>query len=491
MIYLPSAIVIDDVTYRIPANKSVFFIGANGSRKSTVLEIYENFLKSDTIQELNGNKRSVDSFVMEFDNIYFPFKDVLFFSVKFELSYVFNPYNRKYFLHTFDVSCSKGKLMKFVLSPPGYDLWDGRRYLSHFSSNNRQEFFPENLPDFETYLRDYFIKYPYVFNELDSLDEEYVESLRQKKIVSKNDLINGGKEYAIHHDEDFRFVKELMQYYGLDVTIARSSIHDWVRYTTEGPNINFGISRDTDFRFKVLLKGISDKYPTGVVNVETIFSNLDFFNRDNELHQEIYAVLTHENKPSLRWLEIIGITDIELEHMGQYFSIKVLDQFGNWVPISSIGRGLQRILVMGLLNENVGLLHHPFSETRPSEFFHSESFNDPRTYVFNEPEAFMHPNLQVTLGRWLSFFLRNGLKFFIETHSEYLIKYLQIQIASGELNRDWIEVINFGMGDDGQFMSQNIQFNADGSLTIPFYPGFNDQMVQLTLEHLKVLRDLN
>jgi predicted ATPase len=100
----------------------------------------------------------------------------------------------------------------------------------------------------------------------------------------------------------------------------------------------------------------------------------------------------------------------------------------------------------------------------------------------------MHPNLQEMLGKIL-FNISVENRVFVETHSEYIIRVIQNQVAnpSQRVGPNDVAILNFGR-EDASYKSKVVTFKSDGTLSEPLFPGFNDVIAGLTLEQLRLLR---
>ena len=123
--------------------------------------------------------------------------------------------------------------------------------------------------------------------------------------------------------------------------------------------------------------------------------------------------------------------------------------------------------------------------------------NGPLLFI-EEPESNLHPKLQSLLA---DFFL-DAAKYFhvtllIETHSEYLIRRLQVLTAAGEVgpSESVIYYLNGERKADEENLVKKININPDGSLTNDFGPGFIDEATNWKMELMRLknaqLQNLN
>jgi AAA15 family ATPase/GTPase len=121
--------------------------------------------------------------------------------------------------------------------------------------------------------------------------------------------------------------------------------------------------------------------------------------------------------------------------------------------------------------------------------FEKKDGKSTHTIIIEEPELSLHPNYQSLLADVIeyaySFF---GVKFIIETHSEYLIRKLQLLRAKGYFNQDSVLIYNMNRPNstNPNSLIKKIRINADGSLTQDFGSGFVDEATKTIFELWKV-----
>ncbi|RKD90017.1 AAA family ATPase [Mangrovibacterium diazotrophicum] len=114
----------------------------------------------------------------------------------------------------------------------------------------------------------------------------------------------------------------------------------------------------------------------------------------------------------------------------------------------------------------------------------------PSVLILEEPESNLHPSYQSKLMDLIINAAKTfNIQFFIETHSEYLIRKLQYFIAKKELTPNDVKLYYFHDQEDSaekkkQF--ERIEIRPDGILKQDFGEGFYDESIRLTMDLLKI-----
>lgn len=115
--------------------------------------------------------------------------------------------------------------------------------------------------------------------------------------------------------------------------------------------------------------------------------------------------------------------------------------------------------------------------------------NKKRFIYIEEPEVHLHPNFQILLAEMIfELALNSTYHFIIETHSEYLIRKMQLLRAKNKSSTsDLISILNFG-SDKNLGKVQSIKIDEFGGLSPSFYPGFLEMNQDLQFQLLKANR---
>lgn len=107
------------------------------------------------------------------------------------------------------------------------------------------------------------------------------------------------------------------------------------------------------------------------------------------------------------------------------------------------------------------------------------------TLLIEQPELHLHPKLQSQLAELFSDTIKdlNLNSLIIETHSEHLIRKIQVLIAKGELDKERVGVSYFD-NSDGTTKIKVMEIESNGFLKEPWPFGFFDESYKLSKELL-------
>lgn len=185
--------------------------------------------------------------------------------------------------------------------------------------------------------------------------------------------------------------------------------------------------------------------------------------------------------PPEKWLKTFKIGDgLSVERKVEIDGYTVqIERDGEAFPLSALGEGSAQVLPL-ILYQNYGL-----GGDRTSHL------------ILQEPEANLHPDLQAKLAdlfmaligkgqdergpRSTGAFSRTG-RLIVETHSEYLIRRLQLLVARGKLSTNDVVIHYLGIGEEKGPELRQIEIDEYGQLTQPFGPGFFDEATKLMID---------
>jgi predicted ATPase len=169
-----------------------------------------------------------------------------------------------------------------------------------------------------------------------------------------------------------------------------------------------GPLRMSPFRSYKISSHTSDVGPTGDTTplaLSYLHRRAQKDNTKNKLHQARY-------RNFLNWFEMLfpGY-EISVEQSEDVVRLKVKTA-GRVDSISDVGFGFSQVLPI---------------------LVQAASMEPEETLIIEQPELHLHPKAQVAFANFLTAAARSGVKFIIETHSEHILKGLQLQISKGQL----------------------------------------------------------
>ena len=110
---------------------------------------------------------------------------------------------------------------------------------------------------------------------------------------------------------------------------------------------------------------------------------------------------------------------------------------------------------------------------------------NPTIIYIEEPENHLHPKFQSLLAdMFLEAYQKYNIHFIIETHSEYLIRKLQLHVANKEIDfsADDLSLNYVDTAEQGFAFNKPIEVQEDGRLKGSFGSGFFDEADKLAVE---------
>ena len=177
-----------------------------------------------------------------------------------------------------------------------------------------------------------------------------------------------------------------------------------------------------------------------------------------------------------KWMGLFGIgTDFVVQSVGgEAHIVKIRNKNGEEVNMADMGMGSIQLLILLF---RLGVILNRSLRQRGT------------TIILEEPEQNLHPKLQSKLADLLfEVNDRFGVRFIVETHSEYLIRKTQVIVGSTfdteeKIKHNPFKVIYF---PDGGMQPYDMEYTTSGKFAKPFGEGFFDEAANL---HMTVLRN--
>lgn len=203
-------------------------------------------------------------------------------------------------------------------------------------------------------------------------------------------------------------------------------------------------------------------------------------NIETEIYDNTYDYIRYE-------LSNFGIDlcySMSLEN--SVFRFELIDKNKKSIGFKNASSGLTQlfpiIVCSAILRKQIN-----FESQVSSHVFRQQEFE---TLLLEQPELHLHPKLQSQLAILFSEILKylNDIhSLFIETHSEHLIRKLQVLIAKGELAREKVGVWYFRKVN-GVTKVEKMEIDENGLFKKDWPDGFFDDSTDLTMELFEALR---
>lgn len=513
-------------TPEIELNDLNFFVGTNSSGKSTIVKSYlliYNFLKSGKLFEIDfSDALFKDLNIQDFKKQICQFSDNKY-TMKFSL-----------FLNDFNFELELGEHQKSnfakVLLFKITDFENDIVYKYHFKKGNLM-----NLP----------IGYDSEFGEMmygDQLTEnlftisfinnhEHVEDIldciKNDEMMETNDEYNLellAKEYVILSNGE-EFSDYIIDFIPLNYNLPnnlnnaiKSTLKDYndllnkqIIFKTDNYLDNYNPAKEkiiVHYRIKHILKSenfydkifftgnrlldfIEDKNLFFLPLAFKKYTNLNsIVDKSNDLAQLIHNYYSAEDKSGNLSTEFIN-----------YWIGKDHFNIGKSFEINFYGGEAYEILIIEDDNVKISLTDKGTGNVQIFKILliiatqiKSNIYNP--TIILEEPELNLHPSLQSKLADLListyndsnkyHFSKDSKYQFIVETHSEYLIRRLQVLSVQGKVDNDKLKITYFPTELDLKPYTINIK--KDGSLDKNFGSGFFDEASNHTLELIKFKR---
>jgi AAA15 family ATPase/GTPase len=174
------------------------------------------------------------------------------------------------------------------------------------------------------------------------------------------------------------------------------------------------------------------------------------------------------------------------------YTIEIIDLNDNRRNIKDLGFGVSQIVSLLLSPFKSDFQINEYESELKQELIIDKSYFYDKAPVFylEEPESNLHPSWQSLLMELITEINQKfGIRFIIETHSEYMIRKLQNLVSKKTITKDDVKLYYFNSDKNVTEEEPKIKemiLREDGIMATSFGPGFFDEAVKLTVELLKI-----
>lgn len=212
--------------------------------------------------------------------------------------------------------------------------------------------------------------------------------------------------------------------------------------------------------------------------------------QEDEAAEQMLASQAYEPSTFLnKWIREFGVGDaIRIRGTEEGLGIMVfLVKDGEQRLLADEGYGITQLFAL-LLQIEVSILKA--GRQRRTDGVGEERLAYAPSFIYvEEPENHLHPKFQSLLADlFVEAFVEYNIHFVVETHSEYMIRKLQVLVADSRVavGADDVSVNYIENDADGVAVNRRIVIAADGRLSAPFGSGFFDEADGLSMNLLRI-----
>ena len=212
--------------------------------------------------------------------------------------------------------------------------------------------------------------------------------------------------------------------------------------------------------------------------------------KELDLQKNFFFKKYESNSFTNKWLKKFGIGDcisMDVNNDGLGVQIRIKKNTKDFSLLADEGYGITQ-LVSILLQIETSIMsakkERVFTNSTIALSPESEKYKS-NTIAIEEPEIHLHPKYQSLLADMIvDAYTSFNIHFIIETHSEYLVRKLQLLVATKELNSKDVSILYinsaFDENDKDIEIVKSISICDDGYLDGSFGPGFYDEAISLS-----------
>ena len=268
-------------------------------------------------------------------------------------------------------------------------------------------------------------------------------------------------DFIGHSDEQRKFIEFLMTRFIKEIpTLMKKFFNHW--YVTP-------VREKPGSYIRLIGNKFNPKEYYGIPNqVDLSIQRYNKYYPGNDLGDIVYFINNELSKLGLG-REILINKD---KGFGQ---VLIKDNFGVIHNLAESSSGIIQILPIIVSSHNALYTYEDYVI-----FFEDESSTD--VIIIEQPELHLHPALQTKI---VEFIKDAKSTFVIETHSEHIIRKLQVLIAQGKLRKEEVAVYYFDKDPKSGITSiKEMELEQNGFFKEPWPDGFFDDSFNLSMELL-------
>jgi AAA15 family ATPase/GTPase len=219
-------------------------------------------------------------------------------------------------------------------------------------------------------------------------------------------------------------------------------------------------------------------------------------NKETSIIEQLRIPMKYKYEPNSfinRWIHKFGIGEaisLNANEDGLGIQIKINKPNEEERLLADEGYGITQLVSILLQIETVIMSAKVNPYKGDFDFYVNDEYHDKEyhyetnTIAIEEPEIHLHPKYQSLLADMIAeAYKMYNIHFMVETHSEYLIRKLQLLVANEKISNEEVSILYVNTKEDnpeGDIKVKSIQICKDGYLDDSFGPGFFDEASTLS-----------
>lgn len=381
-----------------------------------------------------------------------------------------------------------------------FDIASTKATVTVLSATSENDSVKDEIKNMRTELEEVQKRQTYLTHKSNLNNEEVQELLNIRQSIEKVESKLSGMQKLSTAMGEKKVTVPLLDGLWDNCTFISNYIHGLIQPRTSSikESKSDSIEREKLVKYQSKLENIDSRFEKAVssIRLEYVYSHdagqRVLYNKKDEndyvsksIHEFYNQLITSETKLGKEmksWLsKFCGVDDYKVENINGEAYRFTLEVDGKWVDLADMGRGTIQLttlfvriasIIQKYTNEDRMLL----PEITP-------------IVLVEEPEQNLHPALQSKLtDLFYSVYKDHGIRFIIETHSEYMVRETQIQVAK------------LKYGDESELTTKNpfavlyfpstgtpyiMGYSMKGGFINNFGTGFFDKATLLQLELMK------